>query len=284
MSWIYRRPADYRAKPSNLFALLAVASATSGTAAVSIAATGTMTGSGAMAGSASITSDASATPLGSTLAGTIGITASAVAAPTALGQMTGSADWAFANSGVLAGDVAYQLNIRHRPVRRLVLQPWYSHQQDKLVIFPYSQAAGIGGQSDLAFTPTGTLRATGKLIGALAQTLGATGSLTAAGALAGTAAITITPTGDCADGASGAVTGVSALAFTASATALAEGALSGVAAAVFDAVIATGSITQISGESVMLLSVSGTIRGLTIGAVTRTPRSRTVHVRNRSRR
>jgi hypothetical protein len=177
MSWVFRRPADYRAKPSHLFALLAIASAASGTAAVTITPSGTITGAGALAGSCAIGFTNEATASGANLTGSCALAITPAATITALGQITGVSAVAFVNSASPIGSVAYPTAQRFKVTKWWVQEVRYSRQLDKLVIFPFSESTGISGQSDLVFGGAGLLRGDGALAGVAATTITPTATL-----------------------------------------------------------------------------------------------------------
>lgn len=283
MSSVFRRPHDYRAKPSRLFALLAIASATSGAAAVTITPTGAMTGSGALAGVAALGFSAEATQQASNLAGITGLTLTPTGTATAVGQTAGTAALTFANTGTLSGTVAFPTAQRFKSAKWRAPEINYRHQLDRLVVFPFSSTTGITGQADIALTPTGVLRGAGVLAGASGSVIGATGTLRGAGALLGAVAVTLTPEGDVTGTASGDITGTAALAFDASAALAGSGALAGVAANAFSPSLTTGSVQPLAGSIDLTITVSGNlVSGVPV--VIDTPRNRTIYVHDRRRR
>jgi hypothetical protein len=265
VSWVFRRPHDYRAQLGrNLFALLAVASATSGSSAVTITLTGTITGIGALAGSCAIGFTTQAAPGSDNCSGVAALSFVPTAAIIAVGQMTGAAAITFANSATVSGSVAYGLSQRFKAAKWRTAEVRYAHQLDKLVIFPFSESTGISGQADIAITPVATLRGTGTLAGAAPSTLSVTGTLRGTGALLGAAAVTFTPQGDLVDGASGEITGVAAFAFESNGALLGSGALAGQSALQFDASLSPGSTQPITGVAPLTLTATATLTGFTV--------------------
>ncbi len=280
MTWVYRRPPDYRAKPSALFAILAVASSASGTAAVTVTPTGALTGVGALAGVASITITPTGATAGSNCSGVVALTLTPLGAATAIGQMTGSSALVFANSATPIGEASYPLSLRYKPAKWRAREISYTHQLDRLTLFPLNEATGISGQCDISIGGTATLRASGVLAGSSAVFFGGTPTLVGTGAAAGACAITITPTAAASGTASGAVTGTATFTFGAQGTVLATGRLSGVSAGTFGSTLAPGSIQPITGYADMTFAASGILRGQTSVP---TPRRRTFVVPGRSR-
>lgn len=282
MSSIFRRPDDYRTKQSPIFLLLAVASATSGTSANAVTATGTLNGSGALAGTCAIALTAEVTPLGGNLSGSAAGASAGTATLTATGGIAGTCAIVMDGSATPSGAVAYP--IAHRQPKRSWSPPAYDFAtyQNKILIMSLPEQAGISGQCDIVWTPTATLRAAGAMAGSSTNTFGGAGLLLGAGQLAGAAAIVLTPEGDLTDGATGVITGSADIALTGSGSMLGAGSLLGSAAAVFDATSVLGSEVQLSGVSAITFSASGVLRSdvVTID----TPRSRTVLVHNRRRR
>jgi len=282
VSHVFRRPTDYRVKPSPLFLLLAIASAANGTADITITPTGTLGGSGSLAGTCSIGLTAEAASTGGNLSGTAAGVFGAAATLNAGSAAAGVCALTFSNSAAPSGDVAYPISQR-KSVRRWAQPPYdFTSYQQRMVIMSLATETGIFGQADIIFTPTATLRATGALAGAAGATFGGTGTLRGSGAFAGSSDIAFTPEGDLDDTPTGDLAGASSLVFDGSADIVATGAFFGASANTVVAAASLGSQQPIQGTTALTFSVSGVIGSELVGI--NTPRSRTVLVQNRRRR
>lgn len=261
MSWVYRRPPDFRAKPSSLFLLLYAASAITGSSSTAFANTGTITGEGALAGTASLSFSTSATWSGAdVLEGTVSLVFSHSAPLQGTGALAGSASQVFANSGTASFSTAYNIAAFKQKKTRWRETPWDYSANNRLVIFRLSPETAISGQCDVSFSGTsGTLVGSAAVFGVVPLTTTATGALLGSGALAGSSALAFTVEGDATGTASGSVAGVAASTFTPTATLDGIGNLGGSASSVFAVSLIKGSIAQISGTADFAVSASGAL-------------------------
>jgi hypothetical protein len=286
MSWIFRRPADYRVKPSPIFLLLAVASAASGAAGITITPTGAISGSGALAGSCSIGITGDAVAGLPNLVGSSALTFDATTSQSGAAAAAGVCAIVFGGAGDMGGAQGYPTALRMAQPRRWYPAPYdFTPYQNRIIVMSLATEAGVSGQCDIIFTPIGVLRGTGPLDGAASFAFGGAGLLRGAGTLAGTAAIAITPSGPIVGTASGAITGAVALTLDGLAAPQGTGALLGIAPVLFTLTMVPGSDQPIGGSSAMIFAATGTMDSTASTPSTiRTPRGRTLLVHDRRRR
>lgn len=273
MTWTFRRPHQYR--PQNRLGhdfrvLLYAAGAMSGVATLSFGDSATLGGTGELAASESMTLSASAIP-GNTnpneLVGTAGLTFGENAVLTGSGALVATEPLVIGGSATLGGTNAYQPHMR--PKRRPYDVPRFDyHQWDgrRWTIFPYSVNTATSGIGSIALSANGLLRATGALVTSTPLALSASGALLGEGALVGTATITFGQDADLTSGGSGFITAQQGFEFSASGTLTGVGALYGPAELTFDAVAISQALDPPSGEAVMSLQASGTLRNAAEGA------------------
>ena len=282
MSYVFRRPDDYRVKPSPLFLLLAVASAANGTADLSLSATGTLLGSGSMSGTCSIGFTADAVTTGGNLSGQAAGVFGGAGALTATSAAAGVCALTLDAVASPSGSVAYPTAQRQAPKRWTRPEYDFTAYQQRMLIMSLPTETGIFGQCAVIFTPVATLRATGAIAGASAATFGGAGLLRGDGALAGTAALAFTPTATLGDTPTGNVTGSASMTLDGAAAMSAAGRLIGISSSTFLASMTLGSEVPIAGVSAFAFTLTGTMGSALVSIDT--PRNRTVLVHDRRRR
>lgn len=260
MSWVYRRPPDFRSKPSRLFLLLYAASAITGSADSAFATTGTLTGSGALAGVASLSFSNSATPVPDNLIGTASLVLDASATIQGAGALAGAAAQTFATSGAPSFSTAFDVVLFKQKRRQWREQQFDYSRYNRLTIFPLSTESTISGQCDVSFGATsGTLVGIAATSGAVSLTTAVSGSLLGSGSLAGSSAVTFTVEGTAIGTPSGSIAGIAASIITPTATLGGIGRLEGAASSIFTCSLIQGSIVQVFGVADFAISVSGAL-------------------------
>lgn len=261
MTWVYRRPFDYREKPSRLFLLLLAASAASGSSDLTFASSGTLTGDGALSGTCAIGFSVSAEhgSIGN-LVGSSDIAFATTAILLGQGALVGSSSVVVDAAAVLSASAAFNPIYQKPPVRWSRPSFDYAQAQQRLVIFPLNVPSGISGQADLSFAnTTGVLTGIASIAGSTSTVVTVSGTLLGSGELAGSIANIFTVEGVLAGTASGDISGSTATTFTPSATLTGAGSLEGTASNTFSASLAPGSIQQIVGSASILFDVSGVL-------------------------
>ena len=261
MTWVFRRPTDYRVKPSRLFAIVAAASATGGIADLAIGSTGSLSGTGALEGTASITLESDSAPsVNAPLEATSALLVDATATLGGISAVAGTAALTLASNATISVQAAsaFQRVVKYAKWTR----PPYdnSYQANRMVVFPLTEPTGILGQADISFTPVGVLRGTAAVAASADLAFDGLGLLSGAGSLVGTAGIAITPTALATGVASGAMAASAALLLDTSGSVLGAGSLAGSADLVMGASMVTSFVQQISGDSALTIAALGDLR------------------------
>lgn len=265
---VYRRPFDYRTARSNLFMLLAAASATSGTTGSTFDATGTLTGVGALAGTSTLTLSASATSSSDApIQGSSALVTTANASLLGSGALAGVS--ALILDGAATGTVSQTFNTAVWPkkIRWARFPVDYNYYSNRLTFFPYNVSADVTGQSDIVFGGTGLLTGIGRLIGAGGMLLSGAGVLRGTGALVSSTPITITGSGTLSGTISGVVTGTSDLTLTPLGVLTGIGVLTGTSGIQFTAGAFPSQFLEIAGLASLVFDAIGALTDAAVPTV-----------------
>lgn len=275
MSWVYRRPFDYR--PSQRlghgFRVIAFAAgAMTGTAAMSFGGTPALSGTGALATSTPLTFGGSAIPTSTNpneLIGSVALQITPAGVLPGAGVLASAEPLTFSTSGTLFQTNAYQPSTWAKRRRRDdIPYDYYAWEARRITIFPYSVSTATAGIGSLAISPTGVLTASGILQGSSASAFGATASPQAGGGLAGTGPLVFTPSGTMTGTASGSIAAGQSFTFGATGTLTGAGALYGPSDMAFGATATSVSLVPPSGSASMAFTTTGRLRNASAGAGT----------------
>ena len=269
MSWVYRRPFDYRSRPTPFFLLRYAAAVAGGSCDLSLTAAGTITGTGALSGVAALSLGASGNLTGaSALTGSTAILIDADGSIAGTGALVGTISLQFTLSASGTLQQAYS-PLMYRPSRRWASREVdYRAYTDRVVIFPLKVATGIEGTASMTLDASAVLVGQAAIAGAGSLTFGASAVLLGAGQLAGASAMAIDLSATLGATTSGGIAGAISLQFDCAAALLGIGELTGNASLFFGASAVGSSVASVAGMSAMTLAASGALTDVS-GAVIR---------------
>ena len=228
MSWVYRRPFDYRSRPTPFFLLRYAAAVARGSSDLSLTATGSITGIGALSGSASLSMGASASLTGeSALIGSTAILIDADGSIAGTGALVGTISLQFTLAATGTLQQAYS-PLMYRPTKRWASREVdYRAYTDRVVIFPLKVATDIEGTASLTLDASAVLVGQAAISGACSLTFGASATLLGAGHLAGASAMAFDLSATLGGTTSGGIAGAASLQFDCAAALLGIGELIG---------------------------------------------------------
>jgi hypothetical protein len=274
MSWVYRRPFDYR--PQNRLghgfrAILYAAGSMAGVASITTSSAANLGGTANLAAAESLTLTASAVPISTNpneLIGSAPLQFGRNALLRGTGALLAAEPLTFSGSATLSGTNSFQPGAWPKR-RRWDLPRFDYHQWDnrRWTIFPYSvntQTAGIGS---VAISGNALIRGTGRLIGVTAPRFTGSGSMVGAGSLAGNvSAFSISGSGTLLDGADGSITADGGWGFSVTGTLTGSGAMYGPADLRFTVSATSQVLVPPSGNANPRFGATGTLRNASAGA------------------
>lgn len=275
MTWVYRRPFDYR--PQNRLghdfrAILYAAGALAGTASLTFSESAALTGTGELAASEALTLGASGIP-GSgnpnAIEGAGALTFGQNATLSGSGALVGVGAIDLGASSAPSGSNAYQPSQWSKKRRNIDPPPfdYYQWAANRWTIFPYTVSTQTAGIGSVAIGANAVARGTGRLASAANPRFTVTGTITGAGALVGTAGNVFgVGTAALLNGASGSITAQQGFTFGGSGTLRGVGNLYGPADLDFTASATTQTLVPPSGSGELILGATGTLRNAAEGA------------------
>lgn len=274
MSWVYRRPFDYR--PSQRlghgFRVIAFAAgAMAGTASLDFGQAAALGGTGALATSEALTLTASAIPINANpnaAEGVAPLVFGQSAVLTGAGAMAGAGALDFGGSAAPSSANSYQQFMWAKRRRRDdIPYDYYAWERNRWIIFPYTVSTQTAGIGSVALSGNALLRATGRLAGNASPRFVTSGTANAGGGLTASEALTFgVGTAALLNGASGAITAGQSFEFSASGTLTGVGNVYGPADLSFDGSATWQSLVPPSGNAALDFSASGVLRNISEGA------------------
>lgn len=269
MSWVYRRPFDYRARPTPFFLLRYAAAVARGSSDLSLTATGTITGTGALSGAAALSMGATGNLTGaSALTGSTAILIDADGSIAGAGALVGTISLQFTLSASGTLQQAYS-PLMYRPTRRWAAREVdYRAYTDRVVQFPLKVASGVEGVASMTLGASAVLVGQAAMAGTCSITIGADAVLLGAGSLAGATGMAFDLSGTLGATVSGGIAGAAAIQLDCAAALLGIGELIGNASLLLSASAVGSSVVSAAGTSEITLMANGALTDVS-GAVIR---------------